>query len=86
MYSRLGKEPLALSDLRHFSFNRFNDFFPVQASGMLPAEQGFVSTNFGFKSKVYFKNPGFKSGDMIVIKVRDENNPDIWGSVVVELP
>jgi len=86
MYSRLGKESLVLSDMRHYRFNALNDFFPVQASGMLPVDQGFVSSSFGFKSKAYFKNPGLKSGEMVVIKVRDKNNPDIWGTVVVELP
>ena len=86
MYSRLGKESLALSDLHHFWFNTYNDFFPVQASGRLPVDQGSISSHFGFKSKVYFKNPGFKSGDMVVIKVRDKDDPDIWGSVAIELP
>ncbi|MFC2168380.1 hypothetical protein ACFLRW_05285 [Acidobacteriota bacterium] len=86
MYSRLGKESLALSDMQHFLFNYYDDFFPPLASGMLPVDQGSISTNFGFKSKAYFKNPGFKPGDMIVIKVRDKDDPDIWGSVVVELP
>ena len=86
IYSRLGKESLFLSDMRYFLFNRFYDFFPVKASGILPVDNGYISSNFGFKSKAYFKNPGFKSGDSVVIKVRDKNNPEIWGSVVVELP
>lgn len=86
MYSRLGKESLAFSDMRFYWFNYFNDFFPVQASGILPVDFGSINGHFGFKSKAYFKNPGFKSGEMVVIKVRDENNPDVWGSVVVELP
>jgi len=35
----------------------------------------------GFKSKFYFKNPGFQKGDQLVIKVKDRKNPQIAGEV-----
>lgn len=85
MYNRLGKEPLALSDMRFFRFNVFNDFFPDRSSGKIPAENGFVGSFYGFKSHVYFKNPGFEPGEKVLIKVSDAKDPGVWGAVAVEL-
>ena len=85
LYMKLGKEALALSNMRFYRFNAFDDFFPEKASGKIPLEQGFMSGHIGFRSSVYFKNPGLEPGDMVVIKVKDQKNPSISGSVAVEL-
>jgi hypothetical protein len=85
MYSHLGKEALALSDLRFFRFNAYGNFFPSRASAKIPIEQGYMNGQYGFRSNVYFKNPGFAPGDVILIKVKDEKNPGISGAVAIEL-
>ncbi len=33
---------------------------------------------------MYFKNPGFKKGDEIVIQVKDHANPEVTGSCAVK--
>jgi hypothetical protein len=85
LYWQLGMENLSFSDIRHYYFNLTGDFFPAQQTGDLPWDQGSVSGKFGFRTNVYFKNPGFKAGDVIVIKVWDEKNPNIKGEVTVPL-
>ncbi|MDH4219648.1 MAG: hypothetical protein OEY18_04805 [Candidatus Aminicenantes bacterium] len=85
LYWRLGMENLSFSEIRHYYFNLTGDFFPAQQTGDLPRDQGSVSGNFGFRTNVYFKNPGFKAGDVVVIKVWDEKNPEIKGEVTVPL-
>jgi hypothetical protein len=39
----------------------------------------------GFRTKLYFKNPGFKKGDQLVISVKDRKDPEIFGSCAVIL-
>jgi len=39
----------------------------------------------GFVTKCYFKNPGFKKGDKIAIRVVAKNAPDVQGEVAVVL-
>jgi hypothetical protein len=39
----------------------------------------------GFRTKLYFKNPGFKKGDKLLIKVWDENDPALFGQVEITL-
>ena len=84
-YSRLGKETLALSRLRDYGFPSDQDFFPILGRGPLPVDQGSFSGMVGFRTKLYFKNPGFKKGDQIVISVRDRKAPEIVGSCAVIL-
>lgn len=84
-YWRLGLENLSFSELRHYYFNLKGDFFPPQRTKDLPWDQGSVVGNYGFRTNVYFKNPGFKPGDVVVIMVRDEKNQDIKGEVTVPL-
>jgi len=84
-YSRLPLDVVALSEMRFFQFDFSLDFFPVRSSGRIPVDQGYMSGRFGFKSTVYFKNPGFKKGDLIGIKVKDEKDPEIWGGVGIQL-
>jgi hypothetical protein len=85
VYSRFGKEPLAFSGLRYFRYPINYDFFPGMKSGIIPVEHGYMSGIQGFRSKAYFKNPGFKSGDIVTLKVRDKKDPKIKGEVAVEL-
>jgi hypothetical protein len=85
MYWRLGMENIVFSDIRTYYFNLTGDFFPPQQTGDLPWDQGYVNANFGFRTNAYFKNPGFKQGDVITIKVWDEKNPNIKGEVTFSL-
>lgn len=85
LYWRLGMENIVFSDLRNFYFNLTGDFFPPQQTGDLPWNQGFVNDNYGFRTNSYFKNPGFKPGDVVTIKVRDEKDPNIKGEVTFQL-
>jgi hypothetical protein len=86
IYRNLGKESLSLSPMRHFQFPGTADFFPPlgQANVSLTNE-GSMAGTMGFRTKLYFKNPGFKTGDTLVIKVRDKKNPKLVGAVAVEL-
>jgi hypothetical protein len=36
-------------------------------------------------TKCYFKNPGFKAGDKILIRVASNNKPELTGEVAVVL-
>ena len=37
----------------------------------------------GVRTKVYFKNPGFKKGDKVTFKAVDKKDPRLSGSVEV---
>ena len=39
----------------------------------------------GFRTKVYFKNPGFKKGDKVTFRVWDKKDPKISGEIEVVL-
>ena len=84
-YNRMGKETLVLSHLREYDFPWDQDFFPVLGPGPLPTDQGSMAGMVGFRTKLYFKNPGFKKGDQIVISVKDRKDPEIVGSCAVIL-
>jgi len=79
LYQRLGKDSLALSQMRHFNYPWDYDFFPVLGKGSLPSDQISMSGNLGARTKFYFRNPGFQKGDELVIKVKDHKNPEIIG-------
>ena len=85
LYNRLGKETLVLSHLSNYDFPWDQDFFPILGRGPLPTDQGSMAGMVGFRTTLYFKNPGFKKGDQLVITVRDKNNPDVVGSCAVIL-
>ena len=85
LYASLGKETLILSELRNYNFQWELDFFPVLGREPRHTDQGSFAGTIGFKTKLYFKNPGFKKGDEIVIKVVDGKNPEITGSCAVVL-
>ncbi len=85
-YRRLGKETLVLSRMRLYTFPADTDFFPVLgARGALPVDEGSMSGQIGFRTKFYFKNPGFKKGNELLLKVHDRKNLELVGSVAVIL-
>jgi hypothetical protein len=83
LYQHQGKETLALSQMRLWKYQAGGDFFPLP--NQLAVDEGSMAGNLGFRTKVYFKNPGFKTGDEITITVRDKKNPELNGSVTVIL-
>ncbi len=85
LYASLGKETLILSELRNYRFQWELDFFPVLGREPRHTDEGSFAGTIGFKTKLYFKNPGFKKGDEIVIKVVDSKNPELTGSCAVVL-
>ena len=85
LYGRLGKETLVLSQLANYQFPSDQDFFPVLGRGPLPIDRGSMASQVGFRTKLYFKNPGFKAGDQITISVIDKDDPEIVGSCAVIL-
>lgn len=73
----------------HFSGVRVNwshDFFPARNEAKTPAEIMTISSTYVSKSKVYFKNPGFKAGDSVRLIVRGSENPAIVGSCSFKIP
>jgi len=85
IYNTLGKEALANSELRHYSFPSDYDYFPVLGRGQRQTDQGSLAGTIGFRTKLYFKNPGFKKGDELVIVVKDRENQEIRGTCAVLL-
>jgi len=83
-YRHLGKEGLIASWVRFYNFPQRADFFPT-LGGPLSVEEGSVYGFTGFRTKLYFKNPGFKKGDKLMIKVRDQKNPQLTGEVQVTI-
>jgi len=79
LYQRLGKDTLALSQMRHWNYPWNYDFFPVLGTAALPSDQLSMSGNIGVRTKLYFRNPGFQKGDELVIKVKDRKDPTIIG-------
>ncbi len=85
-YRRLGKEALIFSRMKFYNFPTDSDFFPVLGTrGALPVDEGSMANQIGFRSKFYFKNPGFKKGDQLVLKVHDRKNPELVGGAAVIL-
>jgi len=86
LYERLGKEALILSQVRFLQFIEGTDFFPVLGSGTtIPTSVASLTPSIGFKTKLYFKNPGFKKGDTLQIKVWGSKDPSLKGEVTVVL-
>ncbi len=86
IYRRLGKEGVISSTLRFYQFRDQYDFFPVLGPrGTVPGEEGSITGYVGFKTRLYFKNPGFKKGDTVLFKVKDKKNPELTGECTVIL-
>jgi len=78
IYDTLGKENLAnSSELRPYSFPSDTDYF---ANWGLRCDVGYLNRTTGFRTNLYFKNPGFKKGDELIIMVKARKNPEIKGS------
>ena len=85
-YQHLGKEGILSSWTRVYSFPTKEDFFPPNARGAsLAVDQGNMYNFVGFNTLCYFKNPGFKRGDTITIKVKDKKDATLTGEVDVIL-
>lgn len=84
IYRNLGKEAVISSQMRLYRYVREGDFFPVLGpNATTPVEEASLYSDIGFRTKLYFKNPGFKKGDKAIIKVWDKKDPKI--SVEVEV-
>jgi hypothetical protein len=85
-YRHLGKEGLISSWVRFYNFpQRANFFPPVTLRAPLAVNQAYMYSFTGFRTPFYFKNPGFKKGDKLTIKVWDKNNPKLMGECDVVL-
>ena len=60
-------------------------FFHCRAALIKITDEGDIRAFVGFKTKAYFKNPGLRKRRQTVIKVKDKNNPDIWGECEIEI-
>jgi hypothetical protein len=85
-YRHLGKEGIISAWVRFYNFPQRADFFPpLTLRGTLAVDEGSMYGFTGFRTKVYFKNPGFKKGDKVTFKVWDKKDPNITGQVDVVL-
>lgn len=85
-YRHLGKEGIFSSWVRIYNFPRNTDFFPPLTMRSSPAvDEGSLYGFIGFRTKAYFKNPGFKKGDKLTIRVWDKKNPNLKGECSVVL-
>jgi len=85
-YRHLGKEGIISSWARFYRFPPRTDFFPeLTLRGGLAVDQGHMYGTVGFRTKLYFKNPGFKKGDTIVFRVHDKKQLKLTGEVTVVL-
>jgi len=69
-----------------FLINGSQDFFPARNENKTPSQRMTLSSSYTSKSKVYFKNPGFKAGDLVRLIVRGSENAAIVGSCSFKLP
>ncbi len=72
------------SEMDIYQFQTNVDFFPARNEGVPIANVLSISYRVGAITKVYFKNPGIKRGDVIKIKVFDKNDKSIYGEVEIK--
>jgi len=85
-YRHLGKEGIISSWVRFYNFPQRADFFPpLTLRSNLAVDEGSMYGFVGFRTKVYFKNPGFKKGDRVTFRVWDKKDPKLSGEVDVVL-
>lgn len=85
-YGQLGKEGLIASWMRIYDFPQVADFFTTMTTNSpLSVDEGSMYNMTGFRTKCYFKNPGFKKGDTLIIKVTAKNEPQLTSEVTVTL-
>mgnify|MGYP000963506723 FL=1 len=85
LYQISGREGLASTWVRFYKFPTDLDFFPLLSSSSPPVEEGLLTGNIGFRTRCYFKNPGFKKGDEVIIRVTAKNDPNLSNEVTVIL-
>ncbi len=86
LYRRFGKELLLFDKLRYYRFPYKSEFFPTPGFGpTVWVDEGNMVSLDGFKTKMYFKNPGFQKGDQLTIRVVDSKHPGSQGEVTVVL-
>ncbi len=86
LYRRFGKELLLFDKLRYYRFPYQSEFFPTPGVGPgVWVDEGNIVSLDGFKTKLYFKNPGFQKGDQVTIRVVDSKRPESQGEVTVVL-
>ncbi len=86
IYRRLGKEGVISSVMRLYQFRDQYDFFPVLGlKDRIAGDEGSINGYVGFKTRFYFKNPGFKKGDTVLFKVRDKKNSELTGECALVL-
>ncbi len=85
LYQISGREGLASTWVRFYKFPTDLDFFPLLSSSSPPVEEGLLTGNIGFRTRCYFKNPGFKKGDEVIIRVTAKNDPNLSNEVTVVL-
>ncbi len=85
-YRHLGKEGIVSTWARFYNFPQKADFFPPETPGStLAVDEASMYSFTGFRTKAYFKNPGFKKGDTITFKVWDKKDSKLSGEVDVVL-
>jgi hypothetical protein len=85
-YRHLGKEGIISSWARLYNFPQRADFFPpINQRGTLSVDEASMYSFTGFRTKVYFKNPGLKKGDKVMFRVWDKKDPKISGEIEVVL-
>jgi hypothetical protein len=83
-YRHLGKEGIIASWVRFYNFPQNTDFFPpLTMRSTVAVDEGSMYGFWGFRTKAYFKNPGFKKGDKVTFKVWDKKDPNVTGQVDV---
>ncbi len=83
-YRHLGKEGIIGSWVRLYNFPQRSDFYPALTMRAEPAvDEGWMYGFNGFRTKAYFKNPGFKKGDKVTFRVWDKKDPKIASQVEV---
>jgi hypothetical protein len=86
LYGRFGMELLLFGKLRYYKFPYENEFYPTPGFGPTSwVNNAEVTALVGFKTKLYFKNPGLQKGDEVTIKVVDHKNPESVGQVTLVL-
>lgn len=86
LYRQLGKELLLFDKLRYYKFPYQSEFYPTPGFG--PAvwvDEGSLVALMGFKTKFYFKNPGFQKGDEVTFKAFDRKHPESKAEITIVL-
>ncbi|MCX6565365.1 MAG: hypothetical protein NTW38_02915 [Candidatus Aminicenantes bacterium] len=86
LYRQLGREGVKFSWVRFYDFLHAPNFYPVlDLRSDLATDEGHMYGIYGFRTPLYFKNPGLAKGDTLVFKVRDVKNPNLTGECAVIL-